>query len=189
MLYIGDYCKITEGVTILVHDYSTSVTRRKFHEHIGNAAKTIIGDNVFIGMNSIILMGTKIGDNCIVGAGSIVSGTYPNNVVIAGNPAKIICSIDKYWERKKDNVLDSALNLYYSYKKRKGRIPSIEEMGNAYAWLYLPRTQETISKYSRFFCLSGDNKEEVIRDFLKSEGMFNSFEDFCCYADGEERYE
>ncbi len=49
-----------------------------------------IGKNCFIGMNSIILKGTVIGDNSIVGAGSVVSGNFPGNVVIAGNPARII---------------------------------------------------------------------------------------------------
>lgn len=49
-----------------------------------------IGDDCFIGAECIILKGTKIGRNCVVGAGSVVSGTFPDNVIIAGNPAKII---------------------------------------------------------------------------------------------------
>jgi acetyltransferase-like isoleucine patch superfamily enzyme len=49
-----------------------------------------IGRSVWIGMNSIILKGTRIGDNSIIGAGSVVSGEIPANCVAAGNPAKII---------------------------------------------------------------------------------------------------
>jgi acetyltransferase-like isoleucine patch superfamily enzyme len=52
----------------------------------------IIGSNVFIGCNCIIVKGTKIGDNCIVGAGSVVHGTFPSNCTLAGNPATIISS-------------------------------------------------------------------------------------------------
>lgn len=49
-----------------------------------------IGKNVFIGCNCLILKGTVIGDNCTVGAGSVVSGVFEENCIIAGNPAKII---------------------------------------------------------------------------------------------------
>ncbi len=50
----------------------------------------LIGKNCFIGCNSIILKGTVLGDGCVVGAGAVVAGVFPDNVVIAGNPAKII---------------------------------------------------------------------------------------------------
>lgn len=53
-------------------------------------APITIGNNCFIGMNSIILKGTIVGDNVVIGAGSVVHGTFPDNCIIAGNPAKII---------------------------------------------------------------------------------------------------
>ena len=50
----------------------------------------VIGNNVWINFNSVILKGVKIGDNCIIAPGSILLNDFPSNVLIAGNPAKII---------------------------------------------------------------------------------------------------
>lgn len=60
LLEIGNYCKITGGVIILTHDYSYSVIRRAYHDILGECHKTIIGNNVFIGMNAIIMPGITI---------------------------------------------------------------------------------------------------------------------------------
>lgn len=49
-----------------------------------------IGNNVWIGANAIILPGVEIGNNTIIGAGSVVTKSFGDNLIIAGNPAKII---------------------------------------------------------------------------------------------------
>ncbi|GGZ73567.1 sugar O-acetyltransferase [Algibacter mikhailovii] len=53
-----------------------------------------IGDNVWIGGHSVICPGVSIGNNVVIGAGSVVTKSFSNDVVIAGNPAKIIKTID-----------------------------------------------------------------------------------------------
>ena len=55
LLEIGEYCKITAGVKILTHDYSRSVLRMKYGDLLGDARKTVIKNNVFIGIDTIIL--------------------------------------------------------------------------------------------------------------------------------------
>ena len=57
-------------------------------------SKVEIGNNVWIGGGVTILPGVSIGNNTVVGAGSVVTKSFPDNVVIAGNPAKIIKKLD-----------------------------------------------------------------------------------------------
>ena len=54
----------------------------------------IIGNNVWIGMNSVVLKGVSIGDNSVIAAGSIVNSSIPENSVAAGNPAQVIRTFD-----------------------------------------------------------------------------------------------
>lgn len=179
MLHIGSNVKITRNVTILCHDYSRSVLcNMQRYGNVGEAAITWIGNNVFIGVNSTILMGTHIGDNSIIGAGSVVSGTYPEGVVIAGNPAKVVCYIDDYYQKRKIKELEAAKIYATQWKIKYGGWPNIIEMTNAFSWLYLPHTQETVEHYSELFKLSGVNKDDYIEKFLSTEPVYESFEEF-----------
>jgi len=89
---IGDYTKIGGNVKLLDHDFHPIEAKaRRNDDNTMIRKKAIkIGENVFIGCNSIILKGTEIGDNSVVGAGSVVSGKFPANVILAGNPARVI---------------------------------------------------------------------------------------------------
>lgn len=99
---IGNSVTISTNVTILAHDASTK-------KKIGYAkvAGVRINDGSFIGSGSIILPGTIIGENVIVGAGAVVRGTVPDDSVVIGNPAKVICSTTEYIEKNKKRLLDS----------------------------------------------------------------------------------
>ncbi|BDU94261.1 acyltransferase [Clostridium perfringens] len=178
MISIGDYCKITSGVTILSHDYSRSVASRVYGQFIGGTLPVNIGDNVFIGEHATILMGTNIGNNCIIGANSVVKGDFPDNVVIAGNPAKIICTLEEYYKKAKDNWVNDAKKCAETIFKLTGRKPTVEEMTDSYFELYLPHNKETIEKYEYMFNRSADDKDQIIEAFLNSEPLYNSFEDF-----------
>ena len=185
LLTIGEYCKITSGVTILTHDYSRSVLRRAYGEVIGEGRRTTIGNNVFIGMNSIVLMGTHIGDNVIVGAGSVVSGIIPNNVVIAGNPAKVIRTLDEHYQIKKQRMLGDAVECVKTYYHTFNRYPSMDEIG-AFWPLFLPRNREAVSSSNINWHLNGDEPEEIMDDFLKSDPpMFDGYEKFLAYCQNE----
>lgn len=88
---IGENCTICEGVRILVHDASPKVVGLETR-----FGKVKIGNNVFIGVNSIILMDKTIGDNVIIGAGSVVANNIPSNEVWGGNPAHFIKTLEDF---------------------------------------------------------------------------------------------
>lgn len=187
MLHIGSYCKITSGVTILCHDYSRSVLRRVYGTIVGEARRTYIGDNVFIGMNSTILMGAHIGNNVIIGAGSIVSGKIPDNVVVAGNPAKIIFGLDDYYNKRKEKELDESFDYFWQFYKKYKRYPKIAEMGPFFS-IFLERNMTALEKNNVFTRLSGDNQEEVIRDFLSSAGAYKNYNEYIADACNHKLY-
>lgn len=89
---VGKNTCIGANTKIFDHDFHpVDPAQRLNHPDRGmKTAPVYIGENVFIGCNCIILKGSEIGDNCVVGAGAVVSGRFPENCIIAGNPAKIV---------------------------------------------------------------------------------------------------
>ena len=176
MLFIGSNVKITAGVIMLCHDYSRSVLIDAFGENVGEAAITSIGDNVFIGMNAIVLMGSRIGNDCVIGAGSVVSGSIPPRSVAAGNPAKVICSIDDFYRKRKKRELASAELFAKEFARTNGRPPTVVEMTDAFSWLYLPHTEETLEKYPDLFRMNGVDRGKAVSAFLESSPIYSSYE-------------
>lgn len=171
---IGKNCRITQGVIILAHDYSYAVLRPVYHCMFTKAAKTIIGDNVFIGINSVITMGTQIGNNVIVGSGSVVTKDVPDNCVVAGNPAKIICSLEEYYEKCKNNFEKGAVVLYEILSERLGRKIEEQDMG----WYNVLWKSPNKTKIIKSILVEGDNPDEVYADVLRMPEKYESFEDF-----------
>ena len=105
---LGDRVVISMHVYFLTHDYSYTTALIAIDDQpktdIGILRSITVGDNVFIGMNSIILPGTTIGNNVIIGAGSVVRGNIPDNSVITGNPASHIMDIREFAEKSKKRV-------------------------------------------------------------------------------------
>jgi acetyltransferase-like isoleucine patch superfamily enzyme len=108
LIEIGLNCVLTEGVMILTHDWVYPILEHKYGAlpaAFGASRKVTIGNYVYIGTNAIILKGVTIGNHVIIGAGSIVTHSIPDNCVAAGNPCKVLMSLDEYYEKhKKDEV-------------------------------------------------------------------------------------
>ena len=86
-------------VHILCHDAST-----KHFLGYTKIGRVNIGDNVFIGAESVVLPGVSIGSNVIVGANSTVTKSIPDNTVVAGSPASIVCSLEEYLSKNREKM-------------------------------------------------------------------------------------
>lgn len=101
---LGDNVHIADNVQFITHDGGVLILR-KYTPDLEITKRIIVGNNVYIGVNAILLPGVKIGNNCVVAAGSIVSKNIADNSVIGGVPAKFIKSIDDYYKKAKKESL------------------------------------------------------------------------------------
>lgn len=105
LIKIGSNVALTDGSKIFTHGGGRSA--RFKYPKFDCFGKVSIGDYVYIGTNSLIMPGVTIGDHVLVAAGSVVTKSVPDNVVVGGNPAKILCTIDEYIERNMRYNLNS----------------------------------------------------------------------------------
>lgn len=130
LIEIGDDVTMGNKCQILAHDFSMM-----HHTGYARFGKVKIGDRVFIGANSTILMNVHIGNDVIIGAGSLVNKDIPDGKVVAGVPARVICSTAEYIE--KQNALieknatfhksDTAYGDSFSEEKRDALSKAIDE--------------------------------------------------------------
>lgn len=84
---IGDNFQAGPGVQLLTPEHPLDAVARRGEE---TARPIVIGDDVWIGGGAIVLAGVTIGDRSVIGAGSVVTKDVPSDVVVVGNPAKIV---------------------------------------------------------------------------------------------------
>ena len=99
LLMIGDNVIFADGVKILTHDTSFVVVGG--HDLAGEVK---IGNNVQIGENAIVLPGVTIGNNCVIGANAVVKSDVPSYSVVAGVPARVICSLGEGMRRVEEKL-------------------------------------------------------------------------------------
>lgn len=115
---------ITDGVKFITHDGGTLLFRKKIPD-LEITKPIVVGNDVYIGNNVIILPGVTIGNNVVIGAGAVVSKDIPDNSVAVGVPARVIKSTEEYLEKLQKESLhlanlkgkqkDKALRDHFGY--------------------------------------------------------------------------
>lgn len=125
IITLGSNVHITNGVKFITHDGGTLLYRNQIPD-LEITKPITVGNDVYIGLNAIILPGVTIGNNVVIGAGAVVTKNIPDNSVAVGIPARVIKSADEYLKKLKEESLhlghlkgqekDKALMKYYGYK-------------------------------------------------------------------------
>lgn len=93
-IYVGDYTMFGPNVTIATagHPLLPSLREKGYQYNM----PVHIGKNCWIGAGAIILPGITVGDNVVIGAGSIVTKDLPSNVLVVGNPCRVLREINEH---------------------------------------------------------------------------------------------
>lgn len=102
-IIIGDNCMFGPNVQLYTASHPIEPVKRNSGLELGKPIK--IGNNVWIGGSAVIVPGVTLGDNVVVAAGAVVTKSFPNNVVVGGNPAQIIKTIEE--EPEKDALVQA----------------------------------------------------------------------------------
>lgn len=167
----GDNCMLGPNVKLYTATHPLNPVKR--NSGLEDGAPITVGDNAWIGGGATLLAGVTLGDNVVVGAGSVVTKSFPDNVVIAGNPAQVIRDLS---EEEAENSLP-----FYRAK--------IDEIDQKIARLLEARMDAvtnivTIKKQEQVDVLDGSREEKVLENVRKSlanldyqETIAKTFED------------
>ena len=123
LITVGEDCLFAANTCFVTHDGGIKVLNslHKYRQgdiylRMDKIAPIKLGNNVYTGMHAMIMPGVTVGNNVIIGACSVVTHDVPSNCIVAGVPARIICSLDEYYARS-INKVEPTPTLTYSQKK------------------------------------------------------------------------
>ena len=114
----------------------------------------------------------------MIGARSVVKGDIPSNTVWAGIPARQICTLEQFYEKKLSLRIKDAVYRREHIKMMYHRNPTIDEMG-VFSVLFLGRTEENYGKYLKKIETNGVKDSAKLREyFFKTTPLFENYEAF-----------
>jgi maltose O-acetyltransferase len=110
LISIGDNCGFGENCTILAHDAMPNE-----YMDASVIGKVMIHESCHFGTGTIILPGVEIGPRSIVGSGSVVTRSIPPETVAAGNPVKVLCTLDEYIAKHREKMKAAPMFPFKEY--------------------------------------------------------------------------
>ena len=107
LITIGNHVQITEDVSFFTHGGGNCI--RQHHPNFDVFGKIVIKDWAYIGARSCIMPGVTVGEGALVAASSVVAKSVPPHMVVAGNPARIVCTTDEFYEKNKQFDMNKRL--------------------------------------------------------------------------------
>ena len=90
---IGSHVNLAQGITVTALNHNFEAPERRIDEQGVSTQQVIIGDDIWIGANAVVLPGVTVGNHCVIAAGAVVTKDVPPHSLVAGVPAKIIKQI------------------------------------------------------------------------------------------------
>lgn len=175
LIELGSNLDINENFTIMAHDWGAYVLRTLYGDYLTGSGRVKIGSNIYFGRDVTILRGATIGDNCIIGACSLVRSNIPSNSVAAGVPARVICSIEEYYAKRKVKQVEESVDFGVSIIERYGRLPVITDFSEEWC-VFLNRLeyQENPGLHKRIRYRLGP----LMKTWFDRKRPFGSFDEF-----------
>lgn len=174
LVEFGNNIDINDNFSLMTHDFSTFVFRECYGDFVNSSGRVKIGNNVVFGRDVSVFKGVTIGDNCIIGAGSIVTKSIASGSVAVGNPARVICSLDEYYQKRKTKQLSEALEYGRSIIERYGREPVIGDFAEEWTLFLTEKDYENPECAKHVDFRMGKYKNQL----FEKDRPFNGFEEF-----------
>lgn len=127
-------------------------------------------------MKTTILKGVNIGNNVIIGANSLVNKDIPDNCVAAGNPAKVLMTLDEYYIKRKKAQDQEAAELVRLYRERYGK-EADERALHEFFWLFITGDSDLPDCWKKMMSLVG-NAEYSYKKLNENHPRYKNMDEF-----------
>ena len=174
LITIGNLVSFNKDNRLICHDAIAQLFRQKFQDYLPSNGHITIGNNVQFAQNVTVLKGVTIGDNCFIGFGATVTRDIPANSVAVGTPAKVICSIEEYYQKRKKEALQESFEFARGIVERYHRRPVPEDFRESFVWFVSGKDIDKYPDISIKHQLGPDYNHYKAHHVAK----FDSFDDF-----------